>query len=145
MVLPFALLPHGCGVMEFPRFPEEVLAPGFVVGNHGGQSDPTGFLAVAPAQPLRANGLKRHSAAHQVKVAEISEHRVVWGQKQAATLGVLATTAGGLEEHRPSCPSLPMALARPYKVVQLVVALSQWIWPSRRRSCASLSKRPRSA
>ena len=145
MVLPFALLPHCRGVMEFPGFSEEVLAPGFVVGNHGGQSDPTGFLAVAPAQPLGTNGLKRHAAAHQIEVAEIPERRVVWGQKRAATLGVLATIVGGLEEQRPSYPSRPMALARPDKVVQPVVALSQWIWPSRKRSCASLSRRPRSA
>ena len=93
-----------------------MLAPGFVVGNHGGQSDPTGFLAVAPAQPLGTNGLKRHAAAHQIEVAEIPERRVVWGQKRAATLGVLATIVGGLEEQRPSYPSRPMGLARPDKV-----------------------------
>ena len=62
-------------------------------------------------------------------------------QKQAATLGVLATIAGGLEEQRPSYPSRPMEAGKvPIKVVQLTVALFQWIWPSRRRSCASLSK-----
>ena len=113
MVLSFALLSHGSGVMEFPRFSEQVFTPGFVVGNHGGQGDPTGFLAVTPAEPLRANGLKRHAAAHQIKVAEISERRVVWGQKQAATLGVLATIAGGLEEQRPSYPSRSMGQERP--------------------------------
>ena len=144
MVLSFALLSHGSGVMEFPRFSEQVFTPGFVVGNHGGQGDPTGFLAVTPAEPLRANGLKRHAAAHQIKVAEISERRVVWGQKQAATLGVLATIAGGLEEPRLSYPSRSMGLERPDKVVQLTVALFQWIWPSKRRSCASLSKKPKS-
>ena len=99
-----------------------MLPPGFVVGNHGGQSDPTGFLAVAPAEPLGTNGLKRHAAAHQIKVAEISERRVVWGQKQAATMGVLATIAGGLEEPRLSYPSRSMGLERPDKVVQLTVA-----------------------
>ena len=144
MVLSFALLSHGSGVMEFPRFSEQVFTPGFVVGNHGGQGDPTGFLAVTPAEPLRANGLKRHAAAHQIKVAEISERRVVWGQKQAATLGVLATIAGGLEELLPSYPSRSIGLERPDKVVQLAVALFQWIWPSKRRSCASLSKKPKS-
>ena len=134
MVLAFAVLPHDARVMQFPRFPEQVVNPGFVVGNHGGQGDPTGFLAVTPAEPLRANGLKRHAAAHQIKVAEISERRVVWGQKQAATLGVLATIAGGLEELLPSYPSRSMGLERPDKVVQLAVALFQWIWPSKRRS-----------
>ena len=113
MVLPFAVLPHDARVMQFPRFPEQVLTPGFVVSNHRCQGDPTGFLAVAPAEPLGTNGLKRHAAAHQIKVAEISERRVVWGQKQAATLGVLATIAGGLEEQRPSYPSRPMGLERP--------------------------------
>jgi len=111
MVLPFAVLPHDARVMQFPRFPEQVLTPGFVVSNHRCQGDPTGFLAVAPAEPLRANGLKRHAAAHQIKVAEISERRGVWGQKRAATLAVLATIDRGLEEQLSSYRSLPVAQA----------------------------------
>ena len=51
--------------------------------------------------------------AHQIEVAEIPERRVVWGQKRAATLGVLATIVGGLEEQRPSYPSRLMGLERP--------------------------------
>ena len=64
MVLAFAVLPHDARVMQLPRFPEQVVNPGFVVGNHRSQGDPTGFFAVAPAQSLGANGLKRHAAAH---------------------------------------------------------------------------------
>lgn len=82
MVLPLAVLAHGDGVMQFPRFPKQVLPPGFVVGDHRRQGDPAGFLAVAPAQSLGANGLQCHAAANQIQVAEIPEHRVVLGQNE---------------------------------------------------------------